>query len=133
MIPEAANEGRIDVKSPFRQMGIRAIVGAMSLTGFDGKSLATLYLDKPFKVHTLMKAIARADRVHGCMYNGLIVEYCGIRKNLHSAPATFTGHTGGEEGGTTDPPARPQEEMLEELLEAIDMVRSLFSSKEFRR
>ena len=41
-----------------------AIVCAMWLTGFDVPSLATLYLDKPLKKHTLMQAIARANRVH---------------------------------------------------------------------
>ena len=35
-----------------------AIVCAMWLTGFDVPSLATLYLDKPLKAHTLMQAIA---------------------------------------------------------------------------
>ena len=39
-----------------------AIVCAMWLTGFDVPSLATLYLDKPLKAHTLMQAIARANR-----------------------------------------------------------------------
>lgn len=38
-----------------------AIVCAMWLTGFDVPSLATLYLDKPLKEHTLMQAIARAN------------------------------------------------------------------------
>ena len=37
-----------------------AIVG---LTGFDVESLSTLYIDKPMKAHTLMQAIARANRV----------------------------------------------------------------------
>ncbi|MGZ4995950.1 MAG: type I restriction enzyme subunit R domain-containing protein, partial [Methylobacter sp.] len=48
-----------DGKHPFRV----AIVCAMWLTGFDVKSLATLYLDKPMKGHTLMQAIARVNRV----------------------------------------------------------------------
>ena len=104
----------------------------MWLTGFDVKSLATLYLDKPLKAHTLMQAIARANRVHEGKNNGLIVDYCGILKNLRSALATFAGHTGEEDGGTADPPARPQEELLEELLEAIGMVRSFLASKDFR-
>jgi type I restriction enzyme R subunit len=41
-----------------------AIVCAMWLTGFDVPCLSTLYLDKPLKAHTLMQAIARANRVH---------------------------------------------------------------------
>ena len=132
---ETADGERVDVESAFKKDGHPfrvAIVCTMWLTGFDVKSLATLYLDKPLKAHTLMQAIARANRVHEGKNNGLIVDYCGILKNLRSALATFAGHTGEEDGGTADPPARPQEELLEELLEAIGMVRSFLASKDFR-
>ena len=56
---------------PFRL----AIVCAMWITGFDVKSLSTLYLDKPMKSHTLMQTSARANRVHEGKNNGLIVDY----------------------------------------------------------
>ena len=39
-------------------------VCAMWLTGFDVENLSTLYLDKPMKGHTLMQAIARANRTY---------------------------------------------------------------------
>ena len=68
-----------------------AIVCAMWMTGFDVPSLSTLYLDKPLKAHTLMQAIARANRVNAGKNNGLIVDYCGILKNLRKALATFAG------------------------------------------
>ncbi len=68
-----------------------AIVCAMWLTGFDVPSLSTIYLDKPLKAHTLMQAIARANRVNEGKNNGLIVDYCGILKNLRKALATFAG------------------------------------------
>ncbi len=68
-----------------------AIVCAMWLTGFDVPSLSTLYLDKPLKAHTLMQAIARANRVNEGKNNGLIVDYCGILKHLRRALATFAG------------------------------------------
>ena len=126
---------RIDVESAFKKDGHPfrvAIVCAMWLTGFDVKSLATLYLDKPLKAHTLMQAIARANRVHEGKNNGLIIDYCGILKNLRSALATFAGHTGGEDSSTTEIPAKPQEELLEELLEAINMVRSFLAVKNFQ-
>ncbi|MEK7813170.1 MAG: hypothetical protein AAB296_05355, partial [Candidatus Desantisbacteria bacterium] len=58
----------IDVDSAFKreEHPFRiAIVCAMWLTGFDVPSLANLYLDKPLKEHTLMQAIARANRVNG--------------------------------------------------------------------
>ncbi|HSH77935.1 MAG TPA: HsdR family type I site-specific deoxyribonuclease, partial [Herpetosiphonaceae bacterium] len=38
-------------------------VCAMWITGFDVPSLHTIYLDKPLRNHTLMQAIARANRV----------------------------------------------------------------------
>jgi type I restriction enzyme R subunit len=48
------------VQHPFRV----AIVCAMWLTGFDVECLSTLYIDKPMKAHTLIQAIARANRVY---------------------------------------------------------------------
>src|SRR5204863_6701051 len=48
-----------DPDHPFRV----AIVCAMWLTGFDVECLQTMYIDKPMKAHTLMQAIARANRV----------------------------------------------------------------------
>ena len=132
---ETPNGERIDVESAFKRDGHPfrvAIVCAMWLTGFDVKSLANLYLDKPLKAHTLMQAIARANRVHEGKNNGLIVDYCGILKNLRSALATFAGHTGEAEGGTDDPPALPQEELLQELMDSIELIRSFLESKDFR-
>ena len=133
---ETADGERIDVESAFKKDGHPfrvAIVCAMWLTGFDVKSLATLYLDKPLKAHTLMQAIARANRVHESKNNGLVVDYCGILKNLRSALATFAGHTGAEDGASSeDPPAKPHEELLDELAESIEAVRALLASKEFR-
>ena len=132
---ETADGERIDVESAFKKDGHPfrvAIVCAMWLTGFDVKSLATLYLDKPLKAHTLMQAIARANRVHEGKNNGLIVDYCGILKNLRSALATFAGHTGAEDGDASDPPAKPQEELLDELAESIETVRAFLAAKAFR-
>ena len=110
-----------------------AIVCAMWLTGFDVQSLSTLYLDKPLKAHTLMQAIARPNRVYEGKNNGLIVDYCGILKNLRSALATFAGHTGEEEGDRKEiDPAAPHEELLEALAESIDIVRSFLAARNFR-
>ena len=103
----------------------------MWLTGFDVPSLSTLYLDKPLRAHTLMQAIARANRVHAGKNNGLIVDYCGILKNLRNALATFagTGDAGhGGEGGETDP-TRPGEELLADLSEAVVFVRSFLEER----
>lgn len=103
-----------------------AIVCAMWLTGFDVPSLSTLYLDKPLKAHTLMQAIARANRVNEGKNNGLIVDYCGILKNLRKALATFAGQgdtSHGGEGGEIEP-AKPEEKLLADLAEAIAFVRA---------
>ena len=105
-----------------------AIVCAMWLTGFDVPSLSTLYLDKPLKAHTLMQAIARANRVNEGKNNGLIVDYCGILKHLRKALATFAGtRPGWRRGGETDP-AKPEEELLADLAEAIALVRASSTS-----
>lgn len=120
---------RLDVESAFKREDHPfriVIVCAMWLTGFDVPSLSTLYLDKPLQAHTLMQAIARANRVKEGKNNGLIVDYCGILKNLRKALATFAGHKGegdidGEGEAETDP-LHPEEELLEELGEAIDYV-----------
>jgi type I restriction enzyme, R subunit len=114
-----------------------SIVCAMWLTGFDVPSLSTLYLDKPLKAHTLMQAIARANRVNDDKNNGLIVDYCGILKNLRKALATFAGISGSEiiDGDNQQPdvdPVRPEEELLAELEEAIDAVKVFLEAKNFR-
>ncbi len=74
-----------DPKHPFRV----AIVCAMWLTGFDVECLSTLYIDKPMKAHTLMQAIARANRVYPGKDFGLIVDYNGMLKSLREALAQY--------------------------------------------
>lgn len=116
-LDDAFKEG----EHPFRI----AIVCAMWLTGFDVPSLSTLYLDKPLKAHTLMQAIARANRVNEGKNNGLIVDYCGILKNLRKALATFAGTGEGRE----IEPARPDGELLADLSEAIGLVRTFLAER----
>ncbi|MCE9684438.1 type I restriction endonuclease subunit R [Halomonas alkalisoli] len=107
-----------------------AIVCAMWLTGFDVPSLATLYLDKPLKAHTLMQTIARANRVNEGKNNGLIVDYCGILRHLRKALATFAGTTGEGDPGDGRDPARPEEELLADLDEAMAMVKAFLTERE---
>jgi type I restriction enzyme R subunit len=130
---ELADGKRIDVESAFKKTDHPfrvSIVCAMWLTGFDVPSLATLYLDKPLKAHTLMQAIARANRVHEGKNNGLIIDYCGILKNLRKALATFAGHGDGGRGGSgEEDPTKPDEELLEALDEAIDLVRTFLHDR----
>jgi type I restriction enzyme R subunit len=98
-----------------------AIVCAMWLTGFDVPSLATLYLDKPMKGHTLMQAIARANRKAKGKNNGHLVDYNGMLKSLRAALAKYgPGGSGGGGGGGEDPPAEGLEELLAAFVEAIN-------------
>ncbi len=85
-----------DDKHPFRI----AIVCAMWLTGFDVECLSTLYIDKPMKAHTLMQAIARANRRFPGKDFGLIVDYNGMLKSLRAALAQYA--LGDETGATPD-------------------------------
>ncbi|MDM7857792.1 type I restriction endonuclease subunit R [Thiopseudomonas acetoxidans] len=133
---ELADGSRLDIEEAFKssEHPFRvAVVCAMWLTGFDVPTLSTLYLDKPLKAHTLMQAIARANRVAEGKNNGLIVDYCGILKNLRKALATFAGasdegHGGGE--GENEP-AKPNEELLESLNESISFVTDFLRKHDF--
>ncbi|MBF2761464.1 MAG: type I restriction endonuclease subunit R [Ectothiorhodospiraceae bacterium AqS1] len=140
---ETADGQRLDVETAFKRDDHPfriAIVCAMWMTGFDVPPLSTLYLDKPLKAHTLMQAIARANRVKEGKNNGLIVDYCGILKNLRQALATFAGHTGekeegstggGEGGGPEVDPLNPEENLLAELKKAIELVIEYLRNEDF--
>ena len=119
----AVDDAFKEQEHPFRI----AVVCAMWLTGFDVPSLSTLYLDKPLKAHMLMQAIARANRVNEGKNNGLFVDYCGVLKHLRRALATFAG-TQAEGAGRETDPARPDEELLDALVEAIAMVRGFLDT-----
>ena len=111
---------RVDVETAFKnpQHPFRvAIVCAMWLTGFDVECLSTLYIDKPMKAHTLMQAIARANRVYPGKDFGLIVDYNGMLKSLREALAQYA--LGDDRDGGEDIVA-PIEERVQALLEAIE-------------
>ena len=99
-----------DAESPLRVV----FVCAMWLTGFDVKTLSCLYLDKPLKAHTLMQAIARANRVAAGKSNGLIVDYIGIVKALRKALADYTANAGGGADPTVD-----KEKLIERIYKII--------------
>lgn len=89
----------------------------MWLTGFDVECLSTLYLDKPMKTHTLMQAIARANRVYPNKDFGLLVDYNGMLKNLRAAYAQYAT---GDGAGGDDEIVSPIEERVADLIEALD-------------
>ncbi|MBK6352641.1 MAG: type I restriction endonuclease subunit R [Saprospiraceae bacterium] len=104
---------------PFRFV----IVCAMWITGFDVPTLSTLYLDKPLKSHTLMQAIARANRISEGKNNGLIVDYIETYTALLDALAIYgSGGEDGEGGGgeKPEPPVKPKEEIIKQLEEALE-------------
>lgn len=72
-------------------------VCAMWLTGFDVPSLSTLYLDKPMKGHTLMQAIARANRVFPGKTCGIIVDYVNVFKYMQQALSDYASTGDGQD------------------------------------
>ena len=89
---ETPDGKRLDVESAFKNPEHRfrvAVVCAMWLTGFDVECLSTLYIDKPMKAHTLMQAIARANRRFPGKDFGLVVDYNGMLASLRAALAQY--------------------------------------------
>ena len=60
------------------------------LTGFDAPILQAMYMDKRLKEHTLLQAVARANRTYPRKNFGLIVDYAGIGKELAQALKQFS-------------------------------------------
>jgi type I restriction enzyme R subunit len=120
MVKEDLDTKFKDPDDPFRI----AFVCAMWMTGFDVPACSTIYLDKPMKNHTLMQAIARANRVWGEKQNGLIVDYIGVFRDLQRALAIYGA---GTDGGET--PVLPKAELVAALRttigEAVDFCSTL--------
>jgi type I restriction enzyme, R subunit len=104
-----------DFKKPDSRLRI-VFVCAMWLTGFDVPNLSTLYLDKPLKNHTLMQAIARANRVAEGKSNGLIVDYIGVFKSLQHALAMYASTN------KNDVVIHPKEELIEKLRDELEQI-----------
>ena len=117
---ETADGQRLDVETAFKNPAHPfrvAIVCAMWLTGFDVECLATLYVDKPMKAHSLMQAIARANRVYPGKDFGLIVDYNGMLRSLREALAQYAL---GDDGASDEEIVAPIEERVQALIEAIE-------------
>lgn len=98
-------------------------VCAMWLTGFDVKNLSTLYLDKPMKGHTLMQAIARANRVYPEKPAGIIVDYVNVFKYMKKA---LTEYATGDNG--TEFPAKDIDQLISYIDDTIDEADSFLLS-----
>ena len=122
---------RVDVETAFKDPDHPfrvAIVCAMWMTGFDVECLSTLYIDKPMRGHTLMQAIARANRVYPGKDFGLIVDYNGMLKSLREALAQYAL---GDDGSGGDAIVAPIEERLQALIEAIGAVETHLRGLDF--
>lgn len=102
-----------------------AIVCAMWLTGFDVECLATLYIDKPMKAHTLMQAIARANRVFPGKAFGLIVDYNGMLRSLRAALAQYALGGNEDESNVATPIAEQVGALVDALQETEGHLRRL--------
>ena len=124
MVKEDLAEKFKDPTNPFRIV----FVCAMWMTGFDVPCLSTIYLDKPMRNHTLMQAIARANRVFGDKMNGLIVDYVGVFRELQKALAIYGSGSGGgiREG---EMPVKPKGALTKELEKAIEETESFCKEK----
>ncbi len=119
---------RMDVETAFKnpEHPFRvAVVCAMWLTGFDVECLSTLYIDKAMKAHSLMQAIARANRVYPGKDFGLIVDYNGVLKSLREALAQYASEddgpgSGEDDGAGGEEVAVPIEERVQALIESIE-------------
>jgi type I restriction enzyme R subunit len=110
MNDEALDERFKDPKDPLRLV----FICAMWLTGFDVPSCSTIYLDKPMRNHSLMQAIARANRVFPGKHSGLIVDYANVFASLEKALAIYAM---GQAGAT---PVRSKAQLVDELRKAVD-------------
>jgi type I restriction enzyme R subunit len=121
MLKESLDEKFKEEKDDLRLV----FVCAMWITGFDVPTCSTIYLDKPMRAHTLMQTIARANRVAPGKESGLIVDYVGIFRALHSALATYARPAAGRPGGARgegDGPILDKAELVAALNAALNEV-----------
>ena len=131
ILPHRAKMEKREMDKEFKEADnpLRIVfVCAMWLTGFDVKSLATIYLDKPLKAHTLMQTIARANRVCDGKSNGLVVDYIGVVKALRRALADYTSGAGGRPG---DDPTPDKAELIAKIIGIIKEIEVYMSEHGF--
>lgn len=108
------NEEELDEKFKDPDDPLRLVfLCAMWLTGFDAPNCSTVYLDKPMRNHTLMQAIARANRVFPGKHSGAIVDYANVFASLERALAIYAQGKGGAL------PVRDKKALVEEMRKAV--------------
>lgn len=97
---------------------------AMWLTGFDAPTVSTLYLDKPMKDHTLMQAVARANRVTThkikdvVKQNGEVIDYFNVFRNMKRALADYALGSGEND---RDHPLQEKSHLFAYLDDALEL------------
>ncbi len=120
------NTGNLEEEFKKADSNLRIVfVCAMWMTGFDVPNLSTLYLDKPLKNHTLMQAIARANRVAPDKKNGLIVDYIGVFRNIEKALAIYANTSGGD-----DEIIRSKDELVNDLRNALELGKKFLTQEQ---
>jgi type I restriction enzyme R subunit len=119
-IDENGHDVEYNYKDPAHPLQL-VFVCAMWLTGFDVPTLSTMYPDKPMKDHTLMQAIARANRVTPWRINGVekkngeLIDYYNVFRNMRKALKDYAQGQEGQE----EPPVRDKEELFKLLDGAV--------------
>lgn len=101
-------------------------VCSMWLTGFDVPSLSTLYLDKPMKSHTLMQAIARANRVYPNKQCGIIVDYVNVFKFMKQALGDYAT---GDDSNPNNLPVKDIDQLILNLDKTISDIDAFLLSQ----
>jgi type I restriction enzyme, R subunit len=100
------------------------LVVEMFLTGFDSKTLNTLYVDRNLKYHTLLQAFSRTNRVEkSTKPHGNIVCYRNLKENTDEAIKLFS-QTDSVDGVLM----KSYEEYLKGFQDALSKVRELAAS-----
>ena len=96
------------------------IVVGMFLTGFDAPTLNTLWVDKNFKMHGLIQAFSRTNRIYNSVKAyGNIVCFRNLEKNVEEAIACF-----GNKDAHGIVLLRPYHEYLSEYIEKLTVLQS---------
>ena len=116
LTPDQREEEADRFKSPDDATKILIVVD-MLLVGYDVPIVQVMYLDKGLREHTLLQAIARVNRLYDpAKTYGLIVDYCGITKDLQKALAIFEDD---DIKGALEPAEKELEELKNRQREAM--------------